>query len=108
MWGIADSGIDGNRFCDFGKKVRRDWNLHSNLPFAAHCPRQFFGLSVDGSGRHVATLSKESGEAEDEDGLSPKHENGAAASTSDKEASETEQIAAVVNLKRLAPVTMSN
>lgn len=47
-------------------------------------------------------MRKEGGEAQDEDGLSPKHENGAAESAGGEEASEMGRIAAVVNLKRLA------
>jgi len=53
-------------------------------------------------------LSEESGEAEDEDGLRRKHKIRAAERACGVEASEMEQIAAVVNLKRLAPVKMSN
>jgi hypothetical protein len=65
-------------------------------------------LPGDGNGRHVAALSKEGSEAKDEDCLSPKHENDAAESAGGEEASEMGQIAAVVNLKRLARVKMSN
>jgi len=53
-------------------------------------------------------LSEESDEAEDEDGLRQKHKISAAERACGVEASEMEQIAAVVNLKRLAPVKMSN
>ena len=53
-------------------------------------------------------MSEESGEAEDEDGLSPNHKISAAERACRVEAFETEQIAAVVNLRRLAPAKMSN
>jgi len=54
-------------------------------------------------------LSEGNGEAQDEDGLSPpNHEISAAERACGVEASEMEQIAAVVNLRRLAPVKMSN
>jgi len=65
-------------------------------------------VCLDGSRRHVAALSEESDEAEYEDGLRQKHKISAAERACGVEASEMEQIAAVVNLKRLAPVKMSN
>jgi hypothetical protein len=108
MRSVADGGIDGNGFSNFGKKVRRDGNLRTRLALAAGFEREFFSLLGNRGGRHIAALRKEGSEAEDEDGLSPKHKNGAAESTSGEEASEMAQIAAVVNLKRLAPVKMSN
>jgi hypothetical protein len=108
MRGIADGGIDGNGFSNFGEEVGRDGNLQSNLPFAARFQGKLFRLLGDGSGRHVAVLGKKGGEAEDEDGLSPNHETGAVERVCGEEASEMEQIAAVVNLRRLAPVKMSN
>jgi hypothetical protein len=78
------------------------------LSFAARFQGKLFRLLGDGNGRHVATLSKESGQTEDQDGLSPKHELGVAESACREEASEMAQNAAVVNLRRLAAVKMSN
>ncbi len=105
---IADGGIDGDGFGNFGEEVWRDWNLRARLPFVACSKGKFFGLLSDRRRRHIAALKEDCGEAEDQDGLSPKHENGAAESVRGEAASEMEQIAAVVNLKRLAPVKMSN
>jgi hypothetical protein len=68
MRGIANGGIDGNGFGNFGEQVWRDGNLRTNLPFAARFHGELFRLLGDGSRRHVAALSEESGEAEDEDG----------------------------------------
>jgi len=107
MRGFADGGIDGYGFANFGEQVSRDDNLRTTCPSR----RAFTADScvcLDGSRRHVAALSEESDEAEDEDGLRQKHKISAAERACGVEASEMEQIAAVVNLKRLAPVKMSN
>jgi hypothetical protein len=53
-------------------------------------------------------LREECGEAEDEDGFRANHEISAVERACGEEASGMGQIAAVVNLRRLAPVKMSN
>jgi hypothetical protein len=65
-------------------------------------------LPGDGSRRHVCALREECGEAEDEDGFRANHEISAVERACGEEASGMGQIAAVVNLRRLAPVKMSN
>jgi hypothetical protein len=99
MRGIAGGEIDGYGFDNFGEQVWRDGNLRTNLPFA---PRFAANSSVFLATGHVAALSEESGEAEDEDGLSQNHKISTAERACGVEASEMEQIAAVVNLRRLA------
>src|SRR5208283_849266 len=89
---------------NLGEEIWWDGNLWTNLPFAARFQGKFFRLLSDRNGSPVAALSKESGEAEDEDGLSPNHKIDAAERGCGEEAREMEQIAAMVNLRRLAPV----
>jgi hypothetical protein len=100
MRGIADGGIDGNGFGNFGEQVSRMGICGPTCP-----SRRTLPFAWNGSSRHVA---EQSGEAADQDGLSPNHKIRAAERVCGVKASEMEQIAAVVNLRRLAPVKMSN
>ena len=77
------------------------------MPFTSRFYGERFRLLGDGSRRHVAALSEESGKAEDEDGPSQNHKIRAAERVP-RGAFEMEPITAVVNLRRLAPVKMSN
>jgi hypothetical protein len=95
-------------FGNLVEEVWRDGNLQANLPFAARFQGKLFRLLGDGDGSRVSALRKESGEAEHEDDLSPSQEISAAERACGEKASEMEQIAAVVNLGRLAPVKMSS
>jgi hypothetical protein len=106
--GHRNGGIDAYGFGNFGEQVWRDGNLRTNLPFAARFYGELFRLLGDGRRRHVTALSEESGEAQHEDGRGQNHKISAAERACGVEASEMEQIAAVVNLRRLAPVQMNN